>query len=251
MATKKFRVDRLLVLQDLAPDQDAAMRSVMAGDILRVLANGEKVPVAKPGEMYPENTGFEKKGHSRFVSRGGYKLLTALDRFSLNVEGKISLDGGASTGGFTDCLLQHGAAKIYAVDVGYGQLHWKLRQDTRVINMERVNLRTATPDLIPEPVDIVVIDCSFISLKLILPPCLQFLKPGGDIIALVKPQFEVGAHETDKGVVTSTQVQLATVKTIMDFARDSLGLIPLDQVPAMIKGPKGNQEYLIHLNKKD
>ena len=250
MSKKKFRADQLLVNLNLADDQGAAMRCIMAGEVLRVLANGEKVPVAKPGEMFPEGTGFEKKGHSRFVSRGGYKLLTALEHFSLNVQDTVALDGGASTGGFTDCLLQHGTARVYAVDVGYGQLHWKLRQDPRVINMERVNLRTAPAGLIPEPVDIIVIDCSFISLKMILPPCLQFLRPGGEIIALVKPQFEVGANETDKGVVTSEEKQLETVTAIMDFARDSLDLIPRGQVPAMIKGPKGNQEYLIHLSKK-
>jgi 23S rRNA (cytidine1920-2'-O)/16S rRNA (cytidine1409-2'-O)-methyltransferase len=247
MAQNKLRVDRLLVEQGLAPDQDAAMRLVMAGQVLRVLPNGEKVPVAKPGESFPATTRLEKRGESRFVSRGGYKLLTALDRFSLDLEGAVALDAGASTGGFTDCLLQHGVARVYAVDVGYGQLNWKLRQDPRVVVLDRVNLRTAPADLIPEPVDLVVIDCSFISLKLLLPPCLHYLKPGGEIIALVKPQFEVRADQTDQGVVTSSRAREDAVAGVREFAASRLGLVPLESVPAMIKGPKGNQEYLIHL----
>ena len=246
MTLKKLRADSLLVEQGLAPDQGAAMRLIMAGQVLRVLQNGEKLPVVKPGEPFPADTRMEKQGESRFVSRGGYKLLTALERFSLDLGGAVALDAGASTGGFTDCLLQHGVSRVYAVDVGYGQLDWKLRQDPRVVVMERVNLRTASADLIPEPVDLVVIDCSFISLKLILPPCLQFLRPGGEIIALVKPQFEVQAGQTDHGVVASRHTQERVVASITEFAASQLGLIPLGSIPAMIKGPKGNQEYLVH-----
>ncbi|GAU09942.1 TlyA family RNA methyltransferase [Desulfoplanes formicivorans] len=247
MALKKLRADRILVDQGTAPHQDAAMRLVMAGLILRVLPNGEKVPVVKPGEQFPLGTRLEKKGESRFVSRGGYKLLTALDHFAPDIAGVVALDAGASTGGFTDCLLQHGAARVYGVDVGYGQLHWKLRQDPRVVVMERVNLRTAPADLIGEPVDLIVIDCSFISLKLILPPCLQYLRPGGEVIALVKPQFEVQAHQTDRGVVRSRKDQERVVASIMDFAATRLCLTPMGFIPAMIKGPKGNQEYLVYL----
>ncbi|WP_462323305.1 TlyA family RNA methyltransferase [Desulfoplanes sp.] len=247
MALKKLRADRILVDLGIAPDQNAAMRLVMAGQVLRVLPNGEKVPVAKPGQQLPADTLLEKKGMSRFVSRGGYKLLTAIEHFSLHLENTTAMDAGASTGGFTDCLLQHGTAKVYAVDVGYGLLHWKLRQDPRVVVMERINLRTAPPSLLPEPVDIVVIDCSFISLELLLPPCLQYIRPGGEVIALVKPQFEVKAGQTDHGVVTSRKLQEQTVAKIMDYAQERLGLAPLDYTPAMIKGPKGNQEYLVHL----
>jgi 23S rRNA (cytidine1920-2'-O)/16S rRNA (cytidine1409-2'-O)-methyltransferase len=247
MALKKLRADQILVHQKTAPHQDAAMRLVMAGLIQRVLPNGERVPVVKPGEQFPPGTRLEKKGESRFVSRGGYKLLTALEHFDPPVAGAVALDAGASTGGFTDCLLQHGASRVYGVDVGYGQLHWKLRQDPRVVVMERINLRTAPADLIGEPIDIIVIDCSFISLKLILPPCLQYLRPGGEIIALVKPQFEVQAHQTDGGVVRSRKDQEMAVTSIMDFAANHLSLTPMGFIPAMIKGPKGNQEYLLYL----
>ncbi len=247
MPSHKQRADQLLVEQHLAPDTATALRLIMAGEIRRVLPNGEKVPVAKAGDQLPAGTLLEKKGASRFVSRGGYKLLTALEHFSLQLDGLVALDAGASTGGFTDCLLQHGVKRVYAVDVGYGQLHWKLRQDARVVVMERVNLRTAPAHLLPEPVDMVVIDCSFISLTCILPPCLHYLKSGGAIIALVKPQFEVAAHATDHGVVKSTKEQQQVVKDIMQFAHDRLGLRPAGSVPAMIKGPKGNQEYLVYL----
>ncbi len=247
MPSRKQRADTLLVEQGLAPDTATALRLIMAGEIRRVLPNGEKIPVAKPGEQLLAGTRLEHKGTSRFVSRGGYKLLTALEHFAPDLTGTVALDAGASTGGFTDCLLQHGVKRVYAVDVGYGQLHWKLRQDPRVMVMERINLRTAPADLLPEPVDIVVIDCSFISLKRILPPCLHYLRPEGSIIALVKPQFEVQVHETDHGVVTSRKDQERVVRRIMQFAREHLGLTPVGSIPAMIKGPKGNQEYLVYL----
>jgi 23S rRNA (cytidine1920-2'-O)/16S rRNA (cytidine1409-2'-O)-methyltransferase len=242
------RADVVLAEQGLAESREKAKRLIMAGQVY-LLQGGTKVPVAKPGQQIPRTASLEMKEAERFVSRGGHKLLTALEHFGLDVTGLVALDAGASTGGFTDCLLQFGAAKVYAVDVGHGQLHWKLVQDPRVINLERVNLRHATSDLLPEKVDLVVADCSFISLKLILPPCLQFLRGGGQILALVKPQFELGPEHAVKGVVRSEELQLRAVAEVQDFARDVLGLTPLGAVAASIKGPKGNQEYLLHLRR--
>ena len=242
------RADVVLAEQGLAESREKAKRLIMAGQVLLVLG-ASRTPVAKPGQQIPRTAILELKESERFVSRGGHKLLTAIEHFGLDVTGMVALDAGASTGGFTDCLLQFGAARVYAVDVGHGQLHWKLTQDPRVINMERVNLRHAAPDLLPEQVDLVVADCSFISLRLILPPCLQFLKEGGQVLALVKPQFELGPEHAVKGVVRSEEMQLAAVAQVQDFARDELGLVPLGVVPAGIKGPKGNQEYLLHLRR--
>jgi len=246
MGKNADRADVILAEQGLAESREKAKRLIMAGQVY-LLQGGSKVPVAKPGQQIPRAAVLELKESERFVSRGGYKLLTALESFGLDVAGMVALDAGASTGGFTDCLLQFGAAKVYAVDVGHGQLHWKLVQDPRVVNLERVNLRHATPDLLPEKVDLVVADCSFISLKLILPPCLQFLKTGGQVLALVKPQFELGPEHAVKGVVRSEELQLRAVEDVQAFASDELGLTPLGVVPAGIKGPKGNQEYLLHL----
>ena len=199
------RADQLVFMQGLAESREQARRLIMAG---KVALSSEGLPpgappqkVDKPGHPYPEGTVFELLGQERFVSRGAYKLLTILDNFKLDVSGMVCLDAGASTGGFTDCLLQHGATRVYAVDVGKNQLHEKLRADERVINLEGVNLRAAAPELIPEPVDLVVADVSFISLTLILPPCMTWLKPGGLAAVLIKPQFELGPGETVKGVV--------------------------------------------------
>ena len=248
MARNVERADVVLAEQGLAESREKAKRLIMAGQVW--LVRGEaKTPVAKPGQQVPRSACLEVKESERFVSRGGYKLLTALEHFGLDVSGMTALDAGASTGGFTDCLLQFGASRVYAVDVGHGQLHWKLVRDDRVVNLERVNLRHAAPDLLPEKVDLVVADCSFISLRLILPPCLQFLKDGGQVLALVKPQFELGPEHAVKGVVRSEELQLKAVAEIRDFAREELGLTVLGAVPAGIKGPKGNQEYLLHLRR--
>ena len=227
------RADQLVFMQGLAESREQARRLIMAG---KVALSSEGLPpgappqkVDKPGHPYPEGTVFELLGQERFVSRGAYKLLTILDNFKLDVSGMICLDAGASTGGFTDCLLQHGATRVYAVDVGKNQLHEKLRADERVINLEGVNLRAAAPELIPEPVDLVVADVSFISLTLILPPCMTWLKPGGLAAVLIKPQFELGPGETVKGV---------------GFCTENLHLESRGVLPAAIKGPKGNQEYM-------
>lgn len=248
MAGKMERADVLLADQGLAESREKAKRLIMAGEVF-LLKGESRTPVAKPGQQLPRDARLQVKEPERFVSRGGYKLLTALEHFALDVTGMTALDAGASTGGFTDCLLQFGAARVYAVDVGHGQLHWKLTQDPRVVNLERVNLRHAAPDLLPEKVDLVVADCSFISLRLILPPCLQFLKDGGQVLALVKPQFELGPEHAVKGVVRSEEMQLRAVRDVQAFAAGELGLRALGFVAAGIKGPKGNQEYLLHLRR--
>jgi len=248
MAKKMDRADVVLAEQGLVESREKAKRLIMAGEVF-LLRGESKTPVAKPGQQLPRNAQLQIKEPERFVSRGGYKLLTALEHFALDVSGLVALDAGASTGGFTDCLLQFGAARVYAVDVGHGQLHWKLVRDPRVANLERINLRHATPDLLPEKVDLVVADCSFISLRLILPPCLQFLKDEGQILALVKPQFELSPEHAVKGVVRSEELQLQAVEQVQAFAEEELGLHALGFVAAGIKGPKGNQEYLLHLRR--
>ena len=240
---KKIRADQLLAEQGLAASREQAKRLIMAGQVL-VRQGGRLETVPKPGQGYPEDAIFELKAGERFVSRGAYKLLTALESFDIDPRGKVCLDAGASTGGFTDCLLQHGAARVYAADVGYGQLHEKLRADPRVINLERVNLREAPADLIPEIVDLVVIDVSFISLTLILPACLRFLRQDGEIAALIKPQFELGPGRTDKGVVRDEAARQEAVDKITAFATTELGLTLAGVAPSKLLGPKGNQEYL-------
>ncbi len=183
-----------------------------------------------------------------YVSRGGLKLAAGLEHFQVDVTGLVALDVGVSTGGFTDCLLQHGAARVYGVDVGYGQLAWRLRQDPRVIVLERTNIRHLPREAIPEEIDLAVVDVSFISLKLVLPRVILFLRPGGAIVALVKPQFEVGKGQVGKGgVVRDQQLQLQTVAEIQAFAQ-TLGLEASRVLPSPILGPKGNQEYLLYLH---
>lgn len=240
---KKVRADQLLFAQGLADSRERAKRLIMAGHVWKIEA-GQKTPIAKPGQQLQDDTELALKKQERFVSRGGHKLLTSLEKFSINVTGFTCLDAGASTGGFTDCLLQFGAKKIYAVDVGRAQLHEKMRQDERVVNLEGVNLKLADESLIPEPVDLVVADVSFISLTKILPPCMSFLKPNGQIIALIKPQFELGPGDNVKGVVKDEGLRKRAVDEVSAFCRDELGLESLGVVPSKIKGPKGNQEYL-------
>lgn len=240
---KKERADQMLFTLGLAESREQAKRLIMAGYVF-TMKNGQPVRIDKPGQSCPADAVFEIRGRERFVSRGAYKLLTALEEFSLDVTGYVALDAGASTGGFTDCLLQHGAARVYAVDVGANQLHEKLRVDERVVSLEGVNLRTADQSLIPEPVDMVVADVSFISLTLVLPSCVRWLKPGGLVAALVKPQFEVGPGQTVKGVVRDDRVRQDAVDGVLAFVKDELGLELSGIVPSSIKGPKGNQEYM-------
>ena len=245
---KRARADLLLFEQGLAQTQDAAMRLIMSG-AAHFLKNGEKVPVASPGQQFPEDTEFTLRGQDRFVSRGGYKLLTAIEKLGFDPAGKVCLDAGASTGGFTDCLLEHGAAKVYAADVGYGQLHWKLRQDPRVVVLERVNLRTPPPELFPEPFDVLTADVSFISLTAILPGCLALMKPACELVLLVKPQFELPVGRTDRGVVRSEPDRQEAVEHVLAFCRDPLGLTLVGVAPSSLLGPKGNQEYLAYLKR--
>ena len=243
---KKQRADHLLAAGGYTESREKAKRLIMAGKV-HYLDRGQKVPVSKPGQQFFPDTEFTVPEDDRFVSRGAYKLLTAIEEFSLNFTGKVALDAGASTGGFTDCLLQHGASRVYAVDVGYGQLHEKLRQDDRVINLERTNVRHAKPDLIPEQVDVIVADVSFISLTKILPACMQFLSPGGEVVVLIKPQFEVGPGQTDKGVVRDEALRQEAVDMVTGFCETELGLSMEGVVPSKILGPKGNQEYMAYM----
>jgi 23S rRNA (cytidine1920-2'-O)/16S rRNA (cytidine1409-2'-O)-methyltransferase len=246
--TKK-RADQLLFESGLSESRERAKRLIMAGQVF--LIRGERRErVDKPGQMIPAESVLELKEQERFVSRGGYKLLTAIDHFGIEVTGKVCLDAGASTGGFTDCLLQHGAVRVYALDVGRAQLHEKLAKDPRVVGMEGVNLRHAPADLLPEPVDLLTADLSFISLVLVLPACLQFLKPDGELVLLVKPQFELGPEAVGKGgVVRSIELRQKAVDKVVGFAREELRLSLVGVVPSAIQGPKGNQEYLVYLRR--
>ena len=238
--SKKVRLDVLLVERGLLDSRQKAQANIMAG---LVFVNGQRVD--KPGTAVAEDAPVEVRGHALpYVSRGGLKLEKAMKTFPITLTGKTCADIGASTGGFTDCMLQNGASKVYAVDVGKHQLHERLRADARVVSLEGVNLRTAPADLIPEAVDLVVADVSFISLTLILEPCMRWLKPGGLVAALIKPQFEVGPGGTDKGVVRDDALRQQAVDKVLDFARDTLGLALTGIVPSAVKGPKGNQEYM-------
>ncbi|SNR72850.1 TlyA family RNA methyltransferase [Desulfurobacterium atlanticum] len=241
---KKERLDKLLVDRGIVKSRERAKALIMAG---KVKVDGEIVD--KCGVKVNCEASIELKGGDiPYVSRGGLKLETALNTFDINPEGFVCLDVGASTGGFTDCLLKKGAKKVYAVDVGRGQLDWKLRNDDRVVLMEQFNARYLTEKEIPEKVDLVVIDVSFISLTKILPVVKQFLKDNGLIIALIKPQFELSKKEVDrgKGVIKDPQLHRKAIKKIVDFSKE-IGLYPADLVLSSPRGPKGNKEFLILL----
>jgi 23S rRNA (cytidine1920-2'-O)/16S rRNA (cytidine1409-2'-O)-methyltransferase len=240
--TKKIRLDVLLVQRGLVESRERAQAMIFAG---QVLVNGQKQE--KAGVLVAEDAELRIIGEALpFVSRGGLKLEAALTEFRIAVEGKIALDVGASTGGFTDCLLMHGAKKVYAVDVGYGQMAWKLRQDPRVITIERMNIREIDPSLLPDPLDIAVADVSFISLEKVIPGILQFLKPDAEIVALIKPQFEVGREQVGKGgIVRDEAARNAAVRKVEGFVRE-LGFEIKGVIPSPIKGRDGNVEYLIY-----
>ena len=243
----KIRLDRLLVARGFAESRERGHALILAG---QVLVNGQKQD--KAGALVPEDAGIRILGEVLpYVSRGGLKLEGALKGFNISVEGKTALDVGASTGGFTDCLLQHGAEKVYAVDVGYGQLAWKLRQDPRVITIERVNIRDIASSLIPEPIDIAVIDVSFISLEKVIPSILKFLNPDSEIIALIKPQFEVGREQVGKGgIVRDEAARSAAVDRVTDFIRGS-GFEVKGVIPSPITGQDGNVEFLMHAVRRE
>jgi 23S rRNA (cytidine1920-2'-O)/16S rRNA (cytidine1409-2'-O)-methyltransferase len=239
---KKMRIDRLLVERGLAESREKAQAIIFSG---QVLANGQKYE--KAGALVPEDAEIRILGEQLpYVSRGGLKLEAALKEFKVSVEGKTAIDVGASTGGFTDCLLQQGAKKVYAVDVGYGQLAWKLRQDQRVIIIERMNVRHMEPSLITEPVDIAVIDVSFISLGKVVPVVVRFLRPHSEIIALIKPQFEVGRDHVGKGgIVRDDAARTAAVEMVKEVFREA-GFTVRGVIPSPITGQDGNVEFLIY-----
>ncbi|MBC2713367.1 MAG: TlyA family RNA methyltransferase [Desulfosarcina sp.] len=246
MALKK-RIDTLLVGKKFCQSRDRAKALIMAG---RVLVNHS--PCDKPGARFPEDIQISVKGNDLpYVSRGGLKLEAALKANHIDGTGMVCLDVGASTGGFTDCLLQHGAAQVFAVDVGYGQLAWSLRQDRRVVVIERTNIRKIDPALITRPVDLVTIDTSFISLKIVVPSTLQFLNPDGIILALIKPQFEAGKGRVGKGgVVRDPAIHAEIIEDLrLFFTRQSLICGPV--IPSPVLGPKGNQEFIILLRQSD
>lgn len=240
---KKIRLDQLLVEKGLAESREKAQRLILAG---QVLVDG--YPAPKPGQSLMPDHKIVLKEAERFVSRGGEKLEGAMENFPIDLSGKICLDIGSSTGGFTDCMLQHGAVKVYAVDVGKGQLHWKLREDPRVVLMEGVNARYLTPADLPELADFASIDTSFISLTNILPAVRTLLKPGGEIVSLIKPQFEAGKEEVDKGrgVITDPAIHEEVIFKIRTFGTEELGLEWLGLATSPLKGPKGNVEFLAY-----
>ena len=234
-----------MVEKGLVSSREKAQALIMIGG---VKVNGQVM--RKPGQKIREDALIEiLQPPCPYVSRGGIKLEGAIKGFGINVEGKVCLDVGASTGGFTDCLLQHGAKRVYAVDVGWGQLHWKLRNDPRVICLEKKNIRYLPKEEIPEEVDLVTIDTSFISLKLVIPAVLKFLKEKAEILALIKPQFEVGKGEVGKGgVVRDPEKHKRVIEEIRIFSQN-LGLHPIGVIESPILGPKGNKEFFIYLIK--
>ena len=238
----KQRLDKLLHEKNLAESREKAKALIMAG---KVLVN--KVKIDKPGTMIEEKDDIEIIGEKLpYVSRGGFKLEKAIASFPITLAGKIVLDVGASTGGFTDCALQNGADRVYAVDVGYGQLDWKLRQDERVVSMERTNARYLDKESFPEKIDFVTIDVAFISLTRILPAVRNILEEG-DVIALIKPQFEAGREKVGKkGVVRDKKVHQEVIEKIIDFSIEE-GFSVKGLTFSPIKGPEGNIEYLIWL----
>jgi 23S rRNA (cytidine1920-2'-O)/16S rRNA (cytidine1409-2'-O)-methyltransferase len=243
MTHRKKRLDIILVERGIAESRGRAQAMIMSG---KVLVN--QVPLDKPGALVSDLDTVEFTGNDMpYVSRGGLKLEAALQLLDVDAGGLICLDVGASTGGFTDCLLQHGARRVYAVDVGYGQLAWKLRQDPRVIALERTNIRHLLPDAVPEPVDLVTIDTSFISLRIVVPAALKFLRQDGRILALIKPQFEVGKGRVGKGGVVRDPTQHEQVISSLSDFFVTLGCNCSRVAPSPLLGPKGNREFFILL----
>lgn len=246
MPPSKERLDVCLVDKNLAPTRQRAQALILAG---RVLVNHE--PANKPGIRVSNDDTIRIKGIDMpYVSRGGIKLAQALTQYRIDVSGLRCMDVGASTGGFTDCLLQNGAAHVVAVDVGYGQIAWKLRQNPRVTVLERSNIRYLTVETVPDPVDLVVIDVSFISLKIVIPAIKKFLKARAGVIALIKPQFEVGRHRVGKGGVVKDPALHAEVKQSLTQFVETIGFRVEDVVPSPITGPKGNIEFLCYMKIK-
>ena len=244
----KKRLDVLLTERNLAESRAKAQAIIMAG---LVYVQGQKAD--KPGISYEENVEIEVRGEvCPYVSRGGLKLEKALRDFRVDPTGFVCSDSGASTGGFTDCLLQQGAKKVFAIDVGYGQLDWKIRSDSRVVVMERTNIRYVTPERLGEPLDLSVVDVSFISLKIVLPAIQALLKPGmGQVLCLIKPQFEAGRDQVGKkGVIRDPQIHKQVLDDFVELA-NNLGFTILGLTFSPVKGPEGNIEFLGHLTLAD
>ena len=243
----KIRLDQYLCQNGLVQSRERAKALIMSGI---VFVNEQKVD--KSGEMIAPDAKVEVRGHDiGYVSRGGLKLEKAMQVFPMRPDGKVCMDIGASTGGFTDCMLQNGAKKVYSIDVGYGQLAWKLRNDERVVNLERTNMRKVTREQVPDEIDFFSVDVSFISLKLILPVARQLMAENAQAVCLIKPQFEAGREKVGKkGVVRDPAVHIEVVRNIFNFCLENgFDVLNLDYSP--IKGPEGNIEYLIHLRKSD
>ena len=243
----KIRLDQIIVEKGLAQSRQSAKSLIMAGKVLV-----DSRPLDKPGTLISSDKKIRiKGGRNRYVSRGGLKLEKALNEFKIDVSDFDCLDVGASTGGFTDCLLQHGAARIFAVDVGYGQLAWKLRQDPRVYVIERTNIRHMPIETISCPVDLVTIDVSFISLKIVVPEVIQFLKADGAILALIKPQFEVSKGNIGKGGVVKSPILHRKVIDDLSAFFSKEGLKYKSITPSAPLGPKGNKEFFIYLKRSE
>jgi 23S rRNA (cytidine1920-2'-O)/16S rRNA (cytidine1409-2'-O)-methyltransferase len=243
------RLDVTLVERGLCESREKAQRAIMAG-LVRI----NQQPARKPGDSVRDTDELFLMGGEKYVSRGGFKLEHALRHFHLDVHGVVAIDLGASTGGFTDCLLQHGAARVYAVDVGQGQFAWKLRQDPRVVVMEKTNARNLAPARFPPPfapVDLVVIDCSFISLRKILPSAIALLRPAGNIAALLKPQFEAGKAEADKGagVITDPAIHERVLRELREFTGSLPQMHWRAATESPLLGPAGNKEFLVLIEK--
>jgi len=242
---KKLRLDQLLVGRGFFPSREQARCAILAGYV----SVGTRI-AAKPSELLDAGTAVDVKPRRKYVGRGALKLEPVLEHFHVDVQGKTAVDIGASTGGFTDCLLQRGAEKVYAIDVGYGQLDWKLRNDPRVIVLEKLNARFLTCEHVSEPVDLCVIDVSFISLTLILPNAFALVKPGGVILALIKPQFELQRSDVGKGgIVRDPCLHQKAQDKIVALVSD-LGHVVAGVVPAGIKGADGNQEFFACIRKR-
>jgi len=241
----KVRLDRMLFEKGFVESREKAKALIIAGE---VLVNG--IVTDKAGAQMTPDAELTIKSKMPFVSRGGLKLEQAVNEFNIELKNRTAMDVGASTGGFTDCMLQHGAVKVYAVDVGYGQFDWRLRKDERVVLLEKTNVRYLQKSSVPDEIDIATIDVSFISLTKVIPNVLEFLKPEGEILALIKPQFEAERKDIGKGgVVKDESKRLEIVETIKIWA-EGTGLDILGITPSPIKGPKGNVEYLIYMKKQ-
>lgn len=242
----RLRLDQVLVERGLCESREKAKRAIMAGQV-RV----NEQPASKASETVRIDDQIHLIAAEKYVSRGGYKLEHALEHFSLDVSGLTAVDLGASTGGFCDCLLKRGAAKVFAVDVGQGQLAWKLRRDQRVVVMEKTNARNLTPASLSEQPDLATIDCSFISLRKILPPAIALLRSSGRIVALIKPQFEAGKAEADRGagVITDPAVHVRVLRELQAYVEQMAGVVWRGVTESPLLGPAGNKEFLVLIEK--